>query len=114
MVLSSAALSGATSIAPAARSYWLGRAPAPRPTSWISPASAVGQRQWLRQAAWPGRQVPLDARRQDIEIGERCFIAAGEIVRRSILSWSVFYRGLVVPADSWTGSLRQTFFRPRT
>jgi UDP-3-O-[3-hydroxymyristoyl] glucosamine N-acyltransferase len=50
----------------------------------------------------------------DIEIGERCFIAAGEIVRRSVPSWSVFYRGLVIPADSWTGSLRNTFFRPRS
>jgi serine acetyltransferase len=50
----------------------------------------------------------------DIEIGERCFIAAGEIVRRSVPSWSVYYRGTVVPADSWTGSLRETFFRPRT
>jgi UDP-3-O-[3-hydroxymyristoyl] glucosamine N-acyltransferase len=50
----------------------------------------------------------------DVEIGERCFIAAGEIVRRSVPAWSVFYHGMIIPAASWTGSLRTTFFRPRT
>ncbi|MGH2620970.1 MAG: hypothetical protein ACRDHG_10440 [Anaerolineales bacterium] len=48
-----------------------------------------------------------------IVIGERCFIAAGEVVRRSVPSWSVYYKGNIIPAKDWTGSLATTFFGVR-
>ncbi len=47
----------------------------------------------------------------NVEVGERCFIAAGEIVRKSVPSWSVYYRGCAIPAKEWKGSLAMTFFK---
>jgi UDP-3-O-[3-hydroxymyristoyl] glucosamine N-acyltransferase len=50
-----------------------------------------------------------------IEIGEGCFIAAGEIVRRSVPSRSMYYRGEIIPGAQWTGRLAQSFFgKPRS
>jgi len=46
----------------------------------------------------------------EIEIGENCFIAAGEVVRCDVPPRSMYYGGVIIPGDKWTGRLAQAFF----
>ena len=41
----------------------------------------------------------------DIRIGEKSYIAAGEIVREDVPPFSVYYKGRAVPAKDWRGTL---------
>ena len=45
-----------------------------------------------------------------VQIGERAYIAAGEIVRQSVPPRSVMYKGKIIPASEWRGRLRHSGF----
>ncbi len=46
----------------------------------------------------------------DITIGNHVYIAAGEIVRESVPSCSIVYKGRIYKHDEWNGSLADTTF----
>jgi UDP-3-O-[3-hydroxymyristoyl] glucosamine N-acyltransferase len=46
----------------------------------------------------------------DIRIGRNSYIAAGEIVRRNVPEFSIFYGGRVIAAEDWRGTLSESGF----
>lgn len=45
-----------------------------------------------------------------ISVGDNCYIAAGEIVRRDVPSRSIVYHGKIIPGSQWRGRLSQYGF----
>lgn len=46
----------------------------------------------------------------DITVGHNAYIAAGEIVRRDVPPYSMYYQGRSIPADEWRGTVAESGF----